>query len=92
MHFLQKTQTIQQSLSACEVRRVLFLIIDVLGTDIETKAADSEHFAAWIKVCVSPTFLRWVFGWNGLVKIVFPQEVCEDYRQMLENALRTQEL
>ena len=26
MHFLQKTQTIQQSLSACEVRRVLFLI------------------------------------------------------------------
>jgi hypothetical protein len=36
--------------------------------------------------------LRWVFGWNGLVKIVSPQEVCEDYRQMLENALRTQEL
>jgi len=26
MHFLQKTQTIQQSPSACEVRRVLFLI------------------------------------------------------------------
>ena len=26
MHFLQKTQTIQQSLSACEAHRVLFLI------------------------------------------------------------------
>ena len=26
MHFLQKTQTIQQLLSSCEVRRVLFLI------------------------------------------------------------------
>ena len=26
MHFLQKTQTIQQSPSACEVRRVFFLI------------------------------------------------------------------
>lgn len=71
---------------------VMKALIDVFGTDIETKAADSEHFAAWIKVCVSPTFLKWVFGWNGLVKIVFPQEVCEDYRQMLENALRTQEL
>ena len=44
-----------------------------------------------LKADVSPTFLRWVFGWNGLVKIVSPQKVCEDYRQMLENALRTQE-
>lgn len=67
-------------------------LIDVFGNDVETKAADFEHFTAWIKVCVSPTFLRWVFGWNGLVKIVSPQKVCEDYRQMLENALRTQEL
>lgn len=71
---------------------VMKALIDVFGNDVETKAADSEHFTAWIKVCVSPTFLRWVFGWNGLVKIVSPQKVCEDYRQMLENALRTQEL
>jgi len=67
-------------------------LIDVFGNDVETKAVDSEHFTAWIKVCVSPTFLRWVFGWNGLVKIVSPQKVCEDYRQMLENALEIQKL
>lgn len=71
---------------------VMKALIDVFGNDVETKATDSEHFTAWIKVCVSPTFLRWVFGWNGLVKIVSPQKACEDYRQMLENALRTQEL
>lgn len=70
---------------------VMKALIDVFGIDVETKAADTEHFTAWIKVCVSPTFLRWVFGWNGLVKIVSPQKVCEDYRQMLENALKTQE-
>lgn len=71
---------------------VMKALIDVFGSGVETKVVDSEHFTAWIKVCVSPTFLRWVFGWNGLVKIVSPQKVCEDYRQMLENALEIQKL
>ena len=63
-------------------------LIDVFGNDVETKAVDSEHFTAWIKVCVSPTFLRWVFGWNGLVKIVynFFRFLSESCRIKLEDA------
>ena len=69
---------------------VMKALIDVFGQDISTWAVDSEHFIAKIKVCVSPTFLRWVFAWNGLVKIVSPEEVCNRYCKMLETAINIQ--
>ena len=65
-------------------------LIDVFGQSIDTRAIDAEYFIASIKVCVSPTFLRWVFAWNGLVKIVSPEEVCNRYCTMLENAIAAQ--
>ena len=69
---------------------VMKALIDVFGQDISTRAVDSEHFIAKIKVCVSPTFLRWVFAWNGLVKIVSPEEVGNRYCKMLETAINIQ--
>lgn len=67
-------------------------LIDIFGQSINTRAIDSEYFVADIKVCISPTFLRWVFGWNGLVKIISPADVCDNYCEMLENVLKTQRL
>lgn len=69
---------------------VMKALIDVFGQDICTWAVDSEHFIAKIKVCVSPTFLRWVFAWNGLVKIIFPKEVFSRYCKMLETSINIQ--
>ena len=69
---------------------VMKALIDVFGQDISTWAVDSEHFITKIKVCVSPTFLRWVFAWNGLVKIISPKEVCSRYCKMLETAINIQ--
>ena len=34
----------------------------------------------------SPTFLGWVFGFNGKVQILAPESVKEQYRQMIAQA------
>lgn len=65
-------------------------IIDAFGKNVHTAALDEDHFVADVRVGVSPMFYRWVFGWQGAVKIVAPQDVCDGYTQMLETALRLQ--
>ena len=58
-------------------------VIDKFGVKVHTKAIDKKHFLATVKVCTSPTFYRWVFGWNSLLKIEEPEEVLKEYLQML---------
>ena len=70
---------------------VMKALIDVFGQSIDTRAIDAEYFIVSIKACVSPTFLRWVFGWNGLVKIISPKEVSERYCLMLKTTLESQQ-
>ena len=46
-----------------------------------------EFFAARVKVCTSPTFFRWAFGFGGKIRITGPEDVSEQYRGMLLRAL-----
>ena len=43
--------------------------------DFECKPVDAERFKATVSVYTSTTFYRWVFGFNGKIKIVEPQKV-----------------
>ena len=61
--------------------------IDQFGKKAKVKAIDKEHFEAVVKVVPSPTFYRWVFGWNGKMKIRSPLDTKEEYRKMLNTAL-----
>ena len=70
---------------------VMKALIDAFGQSIDTRAIDAGYFIVSIKACVSPTFLRWVFGWNGLVKIISPKEVSERYCLMLKTTLESQQ-
>ena len=63
-------------------------IVDQFGTNVKTKEVDSEHFKAIVKVCPSPTFYRWVFGWDGAMKILGPERVRDEYKEMLRKALQ----
>lgn len=63
---------------------IMKAIIDKFGLKIRTKAIDADHFQATVKVCTSPTFYRWVFGWGGMIKIGGPEEVIAEYKNMLE--------
>ena len=63
-------------------------IIDQFGMDVETEIVDANHFRVEVKVCASPTFYRWVFGWRGQMKIESPAAVREEYHRLVKAALK----
>ncbi len=67
---------------------IMNAVIDHFGKGVEVREdADEEHFVVKVRVCASPTFYRWVFGWNGDMKIVGPEKVKEEFREMARKAL-----
>ena len=62
-------------------------IVDQFGTNVKTEEIDEDHFKVTVTVCPSPTFYRWVFGWNGGIKILGPEYIKKEYREMLARAL-----
>ena len=80
------TQEISEVMLQCE-NSVMKSIIDRFGSTIRTKSLDAEHFQVKVKVCVGPTFYRWVFGFGGKIRIVGPDIVKEQYRERLVQAL-----
>lgn len=57
-------------------------IIDRFGKTVRIEEVDEERFKVNVRVCASPTFYRWVFGWNGDMKVLGPESVKEAYREM----------
>ena len=66
---------------------VMKYLIDNFGTDFECEPVDADHFKATVSVCTSTTFYCWVFGFNGKIKIAGPQQVTDEYKEMLLSAL-----
>ena len=62
-------------------------VVDHFGAKVPTKVIDDDHFVATVTVSPSPTFYRWVFGWDGDMKILGPQGVVDAYKEMLAKAL-----
>lgn len=58
------------------------VIVDNFGIDVDTTPVDDDHFKAKVKVCTSPTFYRWVFGFGGNIRITSPLAVIDEYRTM----------
>lgn len=62
-------------------------IVDQFGTKVKSEEIDDHRFLATVTVCPSPTFYRWVFGWNGGIKIIGPGKIKEEYKKMLIKAI-----
>ena len=62
-------------------------IVDQFGTKVKAEVVDDRHFRVTVTVCPSPTFYRWLFGWNGGIKITGPENIKEEYKKMLQKAL-----
>ena len=58
-------------------------LIDQFGTTARIKAIDENIYQAKVKVCTSPTFYRWIFGWGGKIRIIGPENIKEEYGNML---------
>ena len=61
-------------------------IVDRFGEDVETSIADDEHFNAKVKVHASKTFYGWLFGMDGAVRIIAPDEAIITYSDMIKTA------
>lgn len=63
-------------------------IIDRFGEEVETKISDITHFIAEIKTAPNPPFYAWVFQFAGKIKILSPDEIKDEYADMVNIAMR----
>ncbi|MBR6595359.1 MAG: transcriptional regulator [Oscillospiraceae bacterium] len=68
-------------------RRFVNAVIDRFGREILLIPDGEEHFVFTVKVAVSPMFLSWVVGFGRDAKILHPQSVIDQCRQMCLDAL-----
>lgn len=61
------------------------VIIDRFGEDVKTTVIDQNCFKAVVQVAVSPTFLSWIFQFDGKISILASDNVKKKYIDMLHN-------
>lgn len=62
-------------------------VIDKFGENIKTERVSDEQFKAIVEVSASKSFYAWCFRFAGLMKIVSPDRVCKEYREMAMKVL-----
>ena len=63
---------------------VMDAIIDKFGTNANTYAYDMTSFKLEANVAVNHVFFSWIFGFGGKVKIKGPENVLEEYKDMVQ--------
>ena len=63
------------------------VVIDRFGRDTILIPEGSEYFNFTVNVGVSPMFLSWVIGFGDKAKILYPQSVIDECRQMCMDAM-----
>ena len=61
-------------------------VIDRFGEDVDTERTAIGYFVARVRVPASPTFFAWVFSFGGRMRIIKPEDVAKDYREMARKA------
>ncbi len=68
-------------------KELINVAIDRFGRDIMLIPDGEDHFVFTVKVAVSPMFLSWVIGFGKKARILYPQSVANQCRQMCLDAL-----
>ena len=58
-------------------------VIDKFGNKIETSKIDNEYFTALVVAQDSPTFYSWVFSFGGDIKIISPENIVNNFNELL---------
>ena len=62
------------------------VIIDRFGKDVMIVPADEEHFHVNVEVAVSGLFLGWIFALGDKIRIIGPDAVVEEMRDMIKKS------
>lgn len=68
-------------------RSLINVVIDRFGKDTMLIPDGDDHFNFTVKVAVSPMFLSWVIGFGSKAKVLYPQSVAEQCRQLCQEAI-----
>ena len=68
-------------------RSLINVVVDRFGRDIMLIPDGDDHFVFTAKVAVSPIFLSWIIGFGTKAKILHPQSVAEQCRELCMEAL-----
>ena len=68
-------------------RSLINVVIDRFGQDTMLIPDGDEHFNFTVKVAVSPMFLSWVIGFGDKAKILYPQSVVDQCRNLCRQAM-----
>ena len=63
------------------------VVIDRFGTDVMIHPQDQDHFHAGVTVTVSPQFFGWLAGIGKGIRISWPEDVREEYKQYLQGII-----
>lgn len=63
-------------------------MIDKFGPDVEADTLPTGRFRLRATVSIGAPFYNWIFGFRGMVKIVAPAEVKDEYKKRIEEAAK----
>ena len=66
------------------------VIFDRFGLDVMMKPYGEKQFHATVNVSVSPQFFGWLAGLNNGVRISWPDDIREEYREYLKKLIDAQ--
>lgn len=66
-------------------------VIDQFGNEIPVENLSGSRFRTTVDVEISPPFFSWVFQFEGKIRIVSPEKVKMEYKDMLDKVLSAQE-
>lgn len=69
--------------------RLVGVIIDRFGTDVMIQPVESERFHVTVTVSISPQFFGWLAGLGGGMRIFWPDDVREEYREYLHKVIES---
>ena len=72
-------------------RSLINVVVDRFGKDIMLIPDGQEHFNFTVKIAVSPMFLSWVIGFGNKAKVLFPQWVADECRELCRECLNQYE-
>lgn len=87
---MYSAQEIEEVTLLCKAEAMKY-IIDKSGSSIRTKALGEDRFQVKVKVCVGPTFYRWLFGHKNTIAITAPKETVDMYKAELLSAISDME-
>ena len=61
------------------------ILIDRFGKDIDIEIVDPDHIQTTVYVAISQQFFGWIIALGDQVKIIKPDEVVQQMKDLIEN-------